>query len=66
MLSLVFYILISYNITYCTIDIDECNNGEHGCNQNCTNTNGSYICICEVGYVLDVNMKTCIGMCIII
>ena len=66
MLSLVFYILISYSIAYCTIDIDECNNGDHGCHQNCTNTDGSYKCICEVGYVLDDNMKICIGMCIII
>ena len=30
------------------IDIDECNNGEHGCNENanCMNTYGSYECQC--------------------
>ena len=58
--------IFSYSITYCIIDIDECINGDHGCNQNCTNTDGSYKCICEDGYVLDNDMKTCIGMCIII
>ena len=52
-------------MVYWSIDIDECINGDHGCNQKCTNTNGSYICICEDGYVLDNDMKTCIGMCII-
>ena len=65
-LSLPYNNLFSYSITYCTIDIDECISGDHECNQNCNNTDGSYKCICEDGYVLDNDMKTCIGMCIII
>ena len=54
--------LFSYSITYCTIDIDVCINGDHGCNQKWTNTDGSYKCICEAEHVLDNDMKTCIGM----
>ena len=34
-------------------DINECDEGISGCNQTCTNTNGSYICSCYNGYVLD-------------
>ena len=35
--------------------------GYDGCNQNCVNTEGSYLCYCTSGYHLDVNQKTCIG-----
>ena len=33
-------------------DIDECLNSNGGCEQNCTNTPGSYQCECEPGYRL--------------
>lgn len=42
-----------WNETNCTIDVDECSNAD-ACpeNSNCINSNGSYACICQVGYVL--------------
>ena len=34
------------------IDIDECA-GDHPCEQECVNLNGSYRCDCTSGYILD-------------
>ena len=31
-------------------------------NQNCINTNGSYICECKTGYQLNDDLMTCSGM----
>ena len=42
-------------------DINECLSNNGSCSQTCTNTNGSYICSCQLGYVLSVNNRTCIG-----
>ena len=42
-------------------DIDECNNGTHNCSQICTNTNGSFTCGCDNGYLLDLDEVTCNG-----
>jgi len=42
------------------IDIDECD--ESTCDHNCTNTDGSFICSCYNGYVLDDNGSSCNGM----
>ena len=34
-------------------DIDECSDGyPNRCSQICVNTNGSYICFCELGFFL--------------
>ena len=44
-----------------TIDFDECVSGSHGCNQNCTNNDGSYLCYCMTGYHLMDNQRTCTG-----
>ena len=44
-----------------TIDINECLSSNGGCSQNCTNTNGSYICSCQTGYMLTVDNRTCNG-----
>ena len=41
-------------------DIDECM-GDHGCDQTCVNTPGSYYCNCERGYQL-INNTECDGM----
>ena len=43
------------------IDDDECTNGKHDCdmNANCTNTIGSFECICNDGFLGD--GKTCIS-----
>ena len=46
-------------------DINECDEGISGCNQTCTNTNGSYICSCYNGYVLDADDHSCNGKVIV-
>ena len=46
-------------------DINECDEGISGCNQTCTNTNGSYTCSCSGGYVLDADGHSCNGKVIV-
>lgn len=46
-----------------TVDIDECREGSHSCDQHCRNTLGSYTCSCNLGYLLDANGHTCNGEC---
>ena len=52
-----------YNNNYCfpVLDINECsaNNGE--CSQTCSNTNGSFVCSCMIGYTLSADNLTCNG-----
>ena len=43
-------------------DIDECTNNTHNCTQTCTNTDGSFTCGCNSGYVLDSDGVTCNGL----
>ena len=43
-------------------DIDECSERTHDCSQICTNTDGSFICGCNSGYLLDSDGATCNGM----
>ena len=62
-----------FNIDYCSlilhkyiffiiiIDVDECIHNISGCNQNCTNTNGSYFCSCYPGYEILNDNRTCVG-----
>ena len=45
------------------LDINECNLGTSGCTQLCNNTNGSYTCYCNSGYILHVDSRTCNGEC---
>ena len=47
------------------LDIDECEEGVSGCDQICTNNNGSYVCSCMDGYDLDMDNQTCNGQCLI-
>ena len=51
-----------------TLDFDECaSENSNGCQQNCSNTEGSYTCSCNVGYTLDEDGYTCNGkICIIV
>ena len=42
-------------------DIAECDEDNGGCEQICTNTEGSYECSCRNGYVLDGNGHNCSG-----
>ena len=46
---------------YVQVDIDECTSNSHICEQNCTNTAGSYVCFCQNGYTLDQNGLSCSG-----
>ena len=41
------------------VDIDECALGISGCEQQCTNTNGSYYCTCRNGFSLQNDSKSC-------
>ncbi len=43
-------------------DIDECL--ESPCDQECGNSDGGFECICERGYVLDTDERSCLGMCV--
>ena len=42
-------------------DIDECIEELDGCDQICTNTDGSYYCTCMDGYELESDNQTCTG-----
>ena len=53
--------IASYLHTLLCIDINECNE-RSGCDQLCTNTNGSYYCSCNEGYRLMNDGKSCKGM----
>ena len=50
----------------CDADIDECDDDNGGCDQNCTNTAGSYYCRCYEGFALTDDNKTCTGFATII
>ena len=43
------------------VDIDECENGTSDCEQLCTNADGSYLCQCGSGFVLNPDGKRCNG-----
>ena len=42
--------LDEYLLFYCFKDTNKCLGAPCGPNSNCTNTNGSYICVCQTGY----------------
>ena len=42
-------------------DVDECREQVDECDQDCKNTDGSYICGCSSGFLLDPNGKSCNG-----
>ena len=44
------------------LDIDECSENTDGCAQQCTNTDGSFICSCGSGYTLGSDQRSCIGI----
>ena len=56
---------LMYNIIryyFYNVDVDECGDDTDGCSQTCTNTEGSFTCGCNDGYVLNVDGTTCDGM----
>ncbi len=46
---------------YHLVDIDECSTNNGGCAQVCTNTDGSFMCSCNSGFVLADDLATCNG-----
>ena len=44
-----------------SIDINECDTANGGCEHSCTNTIGSFTCSCDTGYQLDGNGLNCSG-----
>ena len=43
------------------LDVNECATNNGNCSQICTNTIGSYACLCLTGYKLNIDNKTCAG-----
>ncbi|XP_064613092.1 uncharacterized protein LOC135476878 [Liolophura sinensis] len=44
-------------------DVNECQTGNGGCSQTCSNTVGSFTCSCKPGYQLDADGRTCKALC---
>ena len=44
-----------------TIDVNECETLNGGCQQTCTNTDGSFFCNCTEGYELEMDGTTCLS-----
>ena len=55
-------ILYTCTVLFYDVDIDECQLVPALCEQNCTNYEGSHECSCDMGYVLDNDMRTCNGV----
>lgn len=48
----------------CThVDLDECVQGQHPCQQRCVNTFGSFKCSCDDGYRPAHDQTSCTGVC---
>ncbi|CAG2207561.1 unnamed protein product [Mytilus edulis] len=41
------------------VDIDECSDGMFKCEHECSNTNGSFVCSCRGGYLLQSDGQSC-------
>ena len=48
-----------YNVHLFPSDIDECSDGLDNCEHGCSNTNGSFVCTCNAGYMLEENGHSC-------
>ena len=46
-----------------SLDVNECTEGTHNCEQVCNNNNGSFTCSCNDGYVLADNGHSCTVSC---
>ena len=56
--------LLYVTVCYCmciSIDINECQTNNGGCDHNCTNQVGSYLCHCNNGFTLNENQHGCTG-----
>ena len=43
------------------VDVNECTINNGGCEANCMDTEGSYVCSCEEGFELNINQHNCDG-----
>ena len=60
LLNYIFYILHPAEADiYDVVDVDECDEGTAGCDQNCQNTNSSFVCSCVKGYDLNADNTSC-------
>ena len=50
------------NLTILYSDVNECLSSNGGCEQNCHNSEGSYECSCEDGYLLSGDNRTCLDI----
>ena len=58
-----FYLLyIDWLFYVVKTDQNECDQGNGGCSDICSNTEGSFECSCNVGYQLAEDNLTCIGL----
>ena len=44
-------------------DINECAENSDGCEQMCTDTDGSFVCSCRDGFRLGSDRRSCDGEC---
>ena len=45
-----------------SVEINECASSSSPCEHSCTNTDGSFQCSCNNGYLLDDDGRSCDGM----
>ena len=50
-----------YSRHHPSTDINECADSNGGCNQTCINSDGSYVCLCGSGWLLNADNHTCDG-----
>ena len=56
------YVAIKYTYIHTLHpDVDDCGDENGGCSQICINTEGSFTCDCNTGFVLDSDGATCNG-----
>lgn len=51
--------MCSPELVVCFVDKDECSKDNGGCQHECINTVGSYVCQCRNGFVLHENKHDC-------
>ena len=51
--------MLSYIIHGFLLDINECSGVDNTCQQQCNNTEGSYLCSCQSGFHLNADGTTC-------
>ena len=54
------FLLYGISLIIVYVDVNECA-GDHRCHHLCNNTDGSFYCYCNPGYMLDSNGTTCKG-----